>query len=626
LYSTAPLGGTLAKSLDGSFLSETYKAARASLQFAVDWLASGGDTEAAKAAAKNSLVFTGEAFGGWSMLANTVEALPPKNVPLLHEAWSLGQRIAAAAHAEESTKFPLSYLTQSYTYLYQAANPQFIPSQAELDGLVVRGLMPNAQWKCLTRAHGIIPELQELVVDAARWTYSPFEVVQLSRRGMLDRTRFEHLMTRAGVDIAEKETELYKLTEALPGPSDLIRLMVRDAADDAVASEYGYDTDFVEKLDGRPGTKNFRQMRKWMEAHGITEETMRFYWRAHWEIPSPTALYEMLHRLRPDRPEVEKWHERHPAWKRGDPMPAGDPRPTVTTAADIAEALRINDMAPGFVERMMAISYHPVNRTDAIDAYHAGAWNEQQLYHAMRDNGYNEADAWRLVDIQQVKAGRRRANVGAGRTIRQILADYKDGIANGIATDGELRPLIPDPAHRAAAIRAADTQVHARVMRTMLKRVRRAYFVGEWDAVKVRGVLQARGIDPARIGQLLFEWDDERTGRYKEPTVRLLIQWAQLGLITADDAEQRALNLGYSPVDARRIVMQGIDARQQKIVAAVEKAKANVQRALKTAKQLAKEDRTELEKMRKENEKQIERLQKQQEKLQKELEKRQQDE
>lgn len=440
------------------------------------------------------------------------------------------------------------------------------------------------------------------------------DAVSLWRRGEMTEEELNSRCKDLGVMDEHERNLLVKLSEFTPPYTDLVRFMVRDSADENLVNLYQYDKDFT--------TKFGPLIEHWAKSQGISPQVFRYIWRAHWQLPSATQLYELLHRLRPDRPEVQEWDRLFGHIKPEDRSAETPPRPPVVLPEDVQQTLEANDLAPRFVAPLMAMSYHPITRTDAIDAFHADAFGVDDLYHAMRDNGYDAVNAQRLVVIQQAKKARRLTNLTGVWSIRKTVKAYQDGAIDGVTCDQTLAPLIIDPGQRQAVILGADLEVAANTRRQWIKRARRAYFVGEWTAEETAANLLANQVPPPRAAQLVEQWTADIRGRYREPTARQIIAWTALGVITLDDAFRRLTRLGYSEGDSTRIVYQGVDAWRSRTQSMIRQGEADVRRIIKDAKQASKEEAARLEKRKKEIEAQLKELEKERERIEKEQEKR----
>jgi SOS response regulatory protein OraA/RecX len=198
--------------------------------------------------------------------------------------------------------------------------------------------------------------------------------------------------------------DILELRYSLLGASDYIRFAVKDAytTDPALAATLAED--FPEVL----GPK--------LTALGLNPDDAIAAWRAHWDLPSPTQVFEMLHR---------------------GVLPPGDPDQVV------ADFLRASDYDPRWRGPLKAISYNPITRTDAKRAYKLGlgGFDEARLKRAYTDLGYTPADADTLVaftklDVGEEARAERELLVGPVRT--QALNMYR----TRRITEAELRTIL----------------------------------------------------------------------------------------------------------------------------------------------------------------------------------------
>src|SRR5262249_46576521 len=126
--------------------------------------------------------------------------------------------------------------------------------------------------------------------------------------------------------------------------------------DPAVVTRDRLDEEFDTKVANAP----------WQQV-GITLDTLKQYWMAHWQLPSPTMLYEMLHR-------------------------------GVKTQQEVIDALKQADWAPGWIDPLMSISYNVPGRIDVRRMFQAGVLTtHQELVDAHRRMGYSPDDAETLA-------------------------------------------------------------------------------------------------------------------------------------------------------------------------------------------------------------------------------------
>ena len=469
-------------------------------------------------------------------------------------ALNLGSQLAAANFAERVTGAPVSYLFQSELYQYQAANPQYLPTQVRTDDAYLTAQIDERTWNAWTRANGNLPEPARRTMLANARRLSVEESITLYRRGGINRAELAKRMRQQGVLDPCLGDEYLRITEALPTQSDLVRFMVRDAADQSVVDRYGLDTDFEQKYSG--------PLKKWGQALGVPDDYFRFVWRSHWEIPAYTQLREMFHRLRPDRAALKKWDDTAATYGRAAAEQNLGPRPASVTRADMREALTIDDVAPGWVDRLIDVSYTPINRTDALRAYQIGAFDDARLLEAFLDLGYSPTDARTMLDFYKKEKGRRQRGQMKVMSAGKVIRYYKSGGMPRAVALKYLELTLGTVKDAEEALYFADDELRAEFAQTQIRALRRAYFAGAINEQGVRDGFVRFGLDAARGQLMVDEWQLERDRKYKVLSASKAMEMLKQGLMPAAEAEQRLRNLGYPQRDcdylmARALGVQG---------------------------------------------------------------------
>ena len=331
---------------------------------------------------------------------------------------------------------------------------------------------------------GFTPELFDVVLRITGEPPGPETMLELWRRGATD---------EAGVDQAMRESRLKnkyidalkELRFHLPPPSDLIRFLVRDAFDDSVASDLGLDTDFEDKFDPAMFFKV-----------GISRDDALRYWRAHWQLPSPTQLFEMHHRTSES------------ASYKSEPinLPSGKTVHRLISADFLRRTLQINDLLPPFLDKYREISFSPPTRVDARRMYLADQFTDDDLYRAFLDEGYTPDFAAQM--LQWMQAAKAKAQ------------------------------------HEEALKHAAPVITHLRDM----------YRTGLLDSQEATGSLTELGVEPDIIGLWLRSDDLDRERRranaIRDDLHRLFVS----EFLTTDDVDSRLGNEGFTAAERARIL------------------------------------------------------------------------
>jgi len=401
-------------------------------------------------------------------------------------------------------------------------------------------------------------------------------------------------LIRLGVKNAGDRAKMRELMLQTPQVSDLVRFMVRDSFDDDTVIKYQYDKDFDKKFSESP------QAQALAKAAGIPVEFMRLVWRAHWDIPSYTQLCEMLHRLRPEK---------------------GFPADIAVTIEDIRTALEINDMSPGWVERLIAISYNTITRTDLLQWFVNGSIERNEVISRLQDTGYTKADAVRITDAWELEISIRRKNRSATLSIRQIVKYYIDGLIDQGEATTLLSDVISDPLEVNKIIAEADLMRMAESRRKCINGYRKRFMKGEFTTVTVKNQLQLLGLDQAQIQPIVDGWDCELRSMSKQIPLAGIRKLARAGLLSIFEVRERLKNLHYTPADVERLISDMIlteSERQQALAKAATKERIALrEKQEKLSKQAINEFQADIDKLKAEAEKRMRNAQDAQKRLDK---------
>lgn len=486
--------------------------------------------------------------------------------------------------------------------------------------------------------HGLCQESVTQYTRAARSKPIPLQLAMMRRRKMINSNQYAEGMRQLGYLETSTSEQLYNLTEQIPTLTDITRLMVRDADDEGLASRLGLDSYFTEKYG--------RQLREWSEAQGVPEKFARYYWRAHWNIPSPGQLFTFYHRLR-DNPQFGGREK---------------------VLDDIKAALIQQDILPYWHEHYLATSFHPIGRIDIRRAFNIGALKEEELGPAYRQLGYSDetsdlladftkrlriaslpnhraiklwikgtitaaevkerlsADGIPVHDIDRamqdsevqfasgpiaaayVKAylsrdtfiqllTERGVTAAGASSIADILAlkridalPIKDYIAGAIDREEVEAAMQADGLNSNIAdhiLQAADRSIENAFIVSCQRGIKRRFLLGELDAEEATTELTNRSTTLARANKLIEWWGCERSATSKAISASKLCHWLSIGAITSTDFDKRLRRLGYSAADAALMVedcLTGISVKR--LADAKKEAKQHVAENLRAARAL----------------------------------------
>jgi hypothetical protein len=274
----------------------------------------------------------------------------------------------------------------------------------------------------------------------------------------------------------------------------------------------------------------------------------------------------MLHRLRPDAGVVDS---------QGQPL--------VVTTRDVLAALKTNDYAPAWVEKLTAISYRPFGVRDIARAYETGVITAEQAIGRFMDLGYTRDDAEVRARFMVIDSAERRAKYLGTPDPVKARKDFIDGVIDA----ADYRNVMFDAGLTVAVIeeRVASAQRAAAAARrrVVMAALRKRFLAGGLDTDQYRAELQRAGVSVTQAGSIVDRDAIVRASRFTELSIARMCKLVSQGYLTVDEYQRRAVNLGYTPADALRLVGSCLsdiaEANAAAVEAAIRRARAEADKA-----------------------------------------------
>ena len=423
-------------------------------------------------------------------------------------------------------------LAQQPKYRVQADCPQLMPELEQTIQMYLAGKITEKETMALTRWNNYCFEPIEKLIAARETQYTTSELLMLRMRGQIDEKEFRYEIRRNGMLGADTPDRLWDLHRAIPPISDLTRFMVRDVADDAIAKKYDWDDDFEKKWVG--------DVKRWSEEQGVNEYIARAYWRAHWQMPAPSQLFEMMHRL--------------------SRLPKDNP--AYTDEATIDEALQVNDWPKYWRIRFKEISYRRLTRVDIRRAYMIGSIDRAAVVEGYQQLGYDSKNANVLADFAESLLLARLEKSRDVKLYKQGVID-KAECKNRLVTDGATA------AQADKIIKEVDDELEAAVHEACADNVKKRYLEGTIAEPAARAELIGLPINVQRTNQLIELWKCELKSVDKKPTTSRLCKFKEQGLINDAQFTDALKNLGWDAAETANIIKScdlDIGVKQQRAV------------------------------------------------------------
>ncbi len=463
----------------------------------------------------------------------------------------------------------INQLRQIVEYLIDYLYPVRVPDQGSLDTLYMGGEITRAHWDCLTRTNGYQPELEERIVHARRAQPTADDLIRYYTRLQHRKRELPDRLRRAGwMDSADQDV-IGTNSVYLPPPSDIIRFAVKDVFDPAKLGR----REMIAELKQQVGLQEL------FDAQGLSDTvvttadgrtlpvpTSLLYWLASYDEISPTQGFEMLHRLRPNR--LARYRL---------PGPGGSTvLPQAMDMDTLRKLLKEKDYNPIWRDRLAAISYRVIPRSDLFKIYLLGGFGEpkgtkgiqlapdgtpgsmgtaeKELYEGFLDFGYASVDAARQTFTTARDWELRRLTPFTRRTISRVCQSYTAGTIGEPEALKLLRDVLPFPEDAERHLAACDAQVSNLQVRESIGAIKRIFVRGVGTEAEVRGMLVAAGITARRIDQYIARWKLVKLGGRKQIMAAQLRGWFDEGIIGRAEFKDRLINIGFAPEDADRII------------------------------------------------------------------------
>ncbi len=374
----------------------------------------------------------------------------------------------------------------------------------------------------ITRTSFVAPELHAQVVDAMKRsglseddikllfvsTYTmigPQEVMQLFWRGELTESQAINRMQELGYT-DDRITELMQLWERIPGLSDIVRYLGKEAFEPAMIRQFGL-------LDEYPRAET----EKWAAKQGLDPIWAEKEWIAHWRDIGVTQILAGLHR--------------HITLKNGDKV----------DAKYVDDYLRLIEIPGPIRDIVQQTSYTPYTRVDARRMHDMKVLSDDDLIEVYEAQGYDNEHAANMA-LFTIRYNQRDGKTFSASDIEKA---YEDGdlsfdealtlmIEAGHAESyaGYLLSRVDIEKERAKRLDAAET-------------VKAQYISNLINDTEVKNRLLGIGFTSQRASELVARWAASRIANAKLPSKTDLDKMFKHQIITESEYRTEMNKLGY---------------------------------------------------------------------------------
>ena len=389
----------------------------------------------------------------------------------------------------------LSPIQRFAEYNADRALRSFLPDPSTSAFLRHIGLMSDEGYNNTMQQLGLHDKLIPLYLELAKRIPNTGEIIAGRWRGTIGDGEFSALLKRQGYD--DKSVELYKeLSNQLPPLSDLIHMLVRDAFNDGAAGAYGYDEDFPQEIN------------EFFAKQGYNPDWAKRYWRSHWNLPSPTQGYEMLHR-------------------------------GLITQGDLETLLRISDYPKFWREKLRDISFNVLTRVDVRRLLQAGLIDEGKALESYKKMGYTPEDAKLLTDFAVQGITQEEKDL----TKTDVLNLYEDGLIDRGATSGNLVKMGYDNSEAENILKLSDVAIAKAARVDLINFTKERFLAKQIDEGQAQSELSQTGLKSQSVDRYLLNWQRATEVENAIPSLADVKKWYLLDYI--DETKLRSYLLQH---------------------------------------------------------------------------------
>jgi hypothetical protein len=360
-----------------------------------------------------------------------------------------------------------------------------------------RGAISGEEFRKHCRQHG----WPELAIDAFTEIFSQRvgvgDLSTLLLRQEMSESEFDAELGRRGYK-PDEIAKLKELQKVIPGLGDIIRMAVREAFTPSVVSQFQLHAEL-------PG-----DLVEWAQKQGLSREWAEAYWAAHWELPSLTMGFEMLH--------------------RGE-----------ITEDEMRLLIRTHDVSPFWRDKLLNISYAPYTRVDVRRMYEVGVLGQEEVYQSYRDIGYNHEKATNMTAFTIALSNSAERDL----TKSEVLSGFKIGYFNQDEARVQLLNLGYDERETDYYISKTLYDLWQDEIKEQVKYLQQQYVRALISQNDVYSELGRLNLPAEQINRYLRTWDIEREAKTRLLTSTKLEQLRKAGIIDDGTYSEEMSGLGY---------------------------------------------------------------------------------
>ena len=360
-----------------------------------------------------------------------------------------------------------------------------------------RGAISEEEFKKQCRQHGWPNIALDAFVEIFAQRVGVGDLSTLLLRQEMSESEFDAELARRGYK-SDEVAKLKELQKVIPGLGDIIRMAVREAFTPEVVRHFQLHAEL-------PG-----DMVSWAGKQGLSREWAEAFWAAHWELPSLSMGFEMLH--------------------RGE-----------ITEDEMRLLIRTHDVSPFWRDKLLNISYTPYTRVDVRRMYDVGVLSQEDVYRSYRDIGYNDEKATNMTAFTIALSNSAERDL----TKSEVLNGFKIGYFNQDEARSQLRSLGYDERETDYYVSKVMYDLWQDEISEQVKFLQQQYVRSLISQNEIYSELGRLNLPAEQINRYLRTWDIEREAKTRLLTSAKLDALRKAEIIDDATYSEEMSGLGY---------------------------------------------------------------------------------
>jgi len=334
--------------------------------------------------------------------------------------------------------------------------------------------------------------------EVSRPRLSVGDLLAAEKRGLMSQAAVAEELAKRGYEGSDVD-RLRELSWGIPGPGDIIGMAVRGAFNPDEVRQFNLDAEFPSEFGD------------WMEQQGFSAEWAQRFWASHWNLPSITLGYEMLHR-------------------------------GVISRADLELLIKAQDISPYWRDKLIDISYSPLTRVDVRRMYGLGVLDRDDVKRSYLDLGYNDANAELMTEFTI----RYETDADREATKSDILGGFKDGMLSAAECEEWLKAIGYTDDVAGYLVAREQVKLERSQLNKQIDVIEDLFTAGAITSAEARTRLTALGLRGNEIDRHVDDWTLDKAKKVKRPTQAQYDAFLLSDIIGESEYRDGLESLGYS--------------------------------------------------------------------------------